>query len=51
LASAISGWVIDNSGAQVAFWVVTSAGLLTFAITLITYKDLKQADSRSAISA
>lgn len=51
LASAISGWVIDNSGAQVAFWVVTSAGLLTFAITLGTYKDLKRADSRSAIPA
>lgn len=51
LASAISGWVIDNSGAQVAFWVVSVAGLLTFAITLITYRDLKQADSRSAKSA
>jgi MFS family permease len=51
LASAISGWVIDNSGAQVAFWVVTAAGLLTFAITLGTYKDLKRADSRSAIPA
>jgi MFS family permease len=51
LASAISGWVIDNSGAQVAFWVVTSAGLLTFVITLITYRDLKRADSRSAKSA
>ena len=51
LASAISGWVIDNSGAQVAFWVVSAAGLLTFAITLITYRDLKQADSRSAKSA
>ena len=51
LASAISGWVIDNSGAQVAFWVVTAAGLLTFVITLGTYKDLKRADSRSAIPA
>jgi len=51
LASAIAGWIIDNSGAQVAFWVVAAAGLLTFAITLITYQDLKQADSRSAISA
>jgi MFS family permease len=51
LASAISGWVIDNSGAQVAFWVVSAAGLLTFAITLITYRDLKRADSRSAKSA
>lgn len=51
LASAIAGWTIDNSGAQVAFWVVTAAGLLTFAITLLTYQDLKQADSRSAISA
>lgn len=51
LASALAGWVIDSSGAQVAFWVVTAAGLLTFAITLGTYKDLKQADSRSAISA
>ncbi|MFM1986998.1 MAG: hypothetical protein RIS18_1215 [Actinomycetota bacterium] len=51
LASAIAGWVIDNSGAQVAFWVVTAAGLLTFAITLLTYDDLKQADSRSAKSA
>ena len=51
LASAISGWVIDNSGAQVAFWVVSVAGLLTFAITLITYRDLKRADSRSAKSA
>jgi MFS family permease len=48
LASAIAGWVIDNSGAQVAFWVVTAAGLLTFAITLLTHDDLKQADSRSA---
>lgn len=51
LASAIAGWTIDNSGAQVAFWVVTAAGLLTFAITLLTYQDLKQADSRSAKSA
>ena len=51
LASALAGWVIDDSGAQVAFWVVTVAGLLTFAITLSTYQDLKRADSRPPISA
>lgn len=51
LASALAGYIIDNSGAQVAFWVVTAAGLLTFVITVLTYRDLKQADSRSAISA
>jgi MFS family permease len=51
LASAIAGWVIDTSGAQVAFWVVAGAGILTFAITLLTFKDLKRADSRSSISA
>jgi hypothetical protein len=31
--------------------VVTVAGLLTFAITLSTYQDLKRADSRPPISA
>ena len=50
LAAAISGWVLDNQGAQVAFWVVTIAGLLTFVITVATFKDLKLADSRTANS-
>jgi len=51
LASAIAGWIIDNSGAQVAFWVVTASGLLTFVISLANFRDLKRADSRSAIPA
>jgi MFS family permease len=47
VAAAISGWVLDESGAQTAFWVVTFAGLLCFVITVTTFKDLKRADSRS----
>jgi predicted MFS family arabinose efflux permease len=50
VAAAISGWVLDNEGAQTAFWVVTLAGLLCFVITVTTFKDLKRADSRSVNS-
>jgi len=50
VAAAISGWVLDNEGAQTAFWVVTLAGLLCFVITVTTFKDLRRADSRSVNS-
>lgn len=44
LSAPVAGWLIDNSGANSAFWLVSLSGLVGFLLTVISLPWLRRAD-------
>ena len=44
LTAPLAGWLIDEAGSSVAFWLVSLSGLVGFLLTVISLPWLRRAD-------